>query len=149
MVIRRRVCVGSAVLMLALVGPVLADGSQGLGSSQPNRPDVSVSSQYHVYRWQKDGVTYVQVNDQGGNVQMAVASGGGEVLVLPIGAPSNVQVTPASSSAQSGAATVYRDSSVTVKQAAGTFLVSPTAQSMPGCTDPAECSAVIGLKSGD
>ncbi|KAF1008682.1 MAG: hypothetical protein GAK28_01110 [Luteibacter sp.] len=58
----------------------------GLGSSWPNATDVSASPQYHVYRFERDGIRYIQINDATGTVRGAVAYIGGQILdlILPL-----------------------------------------------------------------
>jgi hypothetical protein len=128
-------------LLVVGVSPALADGP-GLGSSWPNTPDVSTNPQFHVYRWSTNGITYVQVNDLAGNVQLAVGVVGQQVFVLPAGNPSVVNIVAPASTSTSSDAPVYSDSTVTVSQSptTSTFNVRPAVQ--PGCTDPAECSAI-------
>ena len=91
-------------------------GTFGLGSAWPNTPDVSLSPNYHVYRFIKDGVTYIQVNDLHGTPRTAVAVAHGVVLPLPIGSDTN-QVDDSLSTATSGE-TVYKDNSVSLLSAA-------------------------------
>ncbi|WP_333676788.1 hypothetical protein [Dyella sp.] len=133
---------------------VFAGDSQDLGSNLPARPDVSASPQFHVYQWLRNGVTYIQVNDINNNVDFAVATGGGEVLVLPIGHPELVNVAQsASASGQS----IYASTAVTISQVAGSFMVvagTPTTSSAPIataptmttdalCSNPADCSQAV------
>lgn len=146
----RKFFLGMAMaLVVAAPGIALADGAQGLGLAQPSQADVSTNPQFHVYKWVRTGVTYVQVNDTAGNVQLAIATGGGEVLVLPIGQPDAVQVAPASEN--TNGAVVYSDSGVLIRQVSSGYVVSavtssasstssfsPTVQA--DCGNPADCS---------
>lgn len=134
---------------------VCAADSQDLGSNVPARPDVSASPQFHVYQWLRNGVTYVQVNDLNNNVDFAVATGGGEVLVLPIGHPELVNV--AQSAATSAGQAIYAGTAVTISQVAGSFVVvagTPTTFSTPTtttptmatnalCSNPADCAQAV------
>ncbi|WP_153242496.1 hypothetical protein [Frateuria defendens] len=67
---------------------------QGLGTPFPSAKNVSLSPRFHAYVFLKDGVRYIQINDTSGQVRVAVASGGGHYLVLPIGADSGTVSTP-------------------------------------------------------
>lgn len=130
-----------------------AQSAQGLGTSQPNAPDLSISPQFHVYRWDLAGIAYVQVNDSAGNVLGAFAAGGGQVLILPVGKPSNfVSMSPAANSAAAGIP-VYQTSTINVTVSNGQFAVSnsPAAvvQTQAVCQDPGECSQVIAKPPGN
>lgn len=126
---------------------VLADSpaSSGLGQSWPNAADHSLSPHYHVFVFVKDGVRYIQVNDSVGQVRGALATAGGQILVLPIGAGAQV-VTPPPAAADAPTAPpaastepVYQDSQVTITaqpQSNGTLLL----KAMSDCKDPAECN---------
>ncbi|WP_164931714.1 hypothetical protein [Dyella sp. M7H15-1] len=110
-------------------------------------PDVSANPQFHVYRWNLSGVAYVQVNDIAGNVLVAFAAGGGQVLVLPIGNPANVSVVSPSVNAANIGSTVYNTATINVTQRSGVFSVSNSqtpvhTQAMMYCPDPGECTAV-------
>ncbi|HEX5306096.1 MAG TPA: hypothetical protein VFW82_08425, partial [Dyella sp.] len=77
--------------------------SSGLGQSWPNTTDVSTNPYWHVYVFEKDGVRYVQVNDTNGRVHAAIATAGGQVLVLPIGVDAqNVTTSPDTTTSTSG-----------------------------------------------
>lgn len=59
---------------------------RGLGDSFPNSEDLSLSSDYSVYRFSKDGVTYLQINRVDGEVLKAFAfADGADPVALPIG----------------------------------------------------------------
>lgn len=148
----RRLLIGMLVAAMAFA-PMLAvaGGVAGLGSSQPNQVDVSTNPQFHVYEWVRNSVLYVQVNDAAGNVQFAVATGGGEVLVLPIGSPDAVQVL--ASSANTDGTVVYSDSNILIRQVTGGYAVSAapaapasspaTVQTMAICSNPSDCSQAL------
>jgi hypothetical protein len=126
---------------------VLADSpaSSGLGQSWPNARDHSLSPRYHVFVFLKDGVRFIQINDSVGQVRGALATAGGQILVLPIGTGAQV-VTPPAPAADAPAVTpaastepVYQDSQVTITaqpQSNGTLLL----KAMSDCKDPAECN---------
>lgn len=89
----------------------------GLGQAWPNTPDVSVNPGFHAYRFDKQGVRYVQINDGNGTVRGAVAYIGGQTLALPVGVDANrwqVSETPASGVA---GVTVYNDDGMTIQAA--------------------------------
>lgn len=57
----------------------------GLGQAWPQTTDLSQSSSFHVYRFARGGVRYLQVNDAGGAVRLAVGLVNGAYFELPIG----------------------------------------------------------------
>jgi hypothetical protein len=61
------------------------DVGQGLGSAQPLASDVSLSPHFHVYRFIKQGIEYLQVNDTNGTVHVAMGTANGTLIVLPVG----------------------------------------------------------------
>ncbi|RUL66069.1 hypothetical protein EKH79_05070 [Dyella dinghuensis] len=120
----------------------------GLGQSWPNATDVSVSPHYHVYVFVRDGIRYIQINDANGTVRGAVATAGGQTLVLPIGTDaSSVQVSQGSvqnadASTAATTETVYNDSATQITatpQSTGavTFAISNSAGL---CSDPTKCN---------
>lgn len=132
---------GALTLALAFAG--VAGGASaaeavGLGSRWPQAPDVSRAASFHAYRWESRGVEYIQVNGLNGSPLMAIATAGGNVLVLPIG-QGNVAVLASAPQfpAQLGQV-VYVNDHVEVTQADGGFYVR-TLEVAP-CSDPVECS---------
>lgn len=127
------------IVALGLVGSAVAHAQDvgGLGKHWPNATDVSHSANFHAYRFDRDGVEYVQVNAQDGTPQLAVASGGGTILVLPVGVPGAVTVVTADTARAAAGVTVYTDTTIQVLATPTGYLVSPiTAQ----CSDPVECT---------
>ncbi|HET6433651.1 hypothetical protein [Dyella sp.] len=118
--------------------------SSGLGQSWPNATDVSANPHWHVYVFEKDGVRYVQVNDTNGGVHGAIATAGGQVLVLPIGkdAQNVTTATDPTTTATTSPDTVYADGTVTINAA-----VQPTGAVQmlvtTPCNDPVECSTRV------
>lgn len=114
--------------------------SSGLGQSWPNATDVSANPHWHVYVFDKDGIRYVQVNDLNGSVHGAIATAGGQVLVLPIGSDSQNVSTATSTTTGTSSQTVYSDSRVTISAtplSTGATQLTVTAT----CTgDPLECN---------
>lgn len=118
-----------------------ADVGQGLGTAQPLTNDVSLSPHFHLYRFIKQGIEYLQVNDATGQVRMAVGVANGTLIVLPVGVdaqrvstsdvPLHVAVT--------GVETVYKDTQVTLSvgvSATGALVWSAS----PNATcDPNDC----------
>lgn len=148
----RKLTVAAAIAVafaLGLPGLAAAQTAPGLGSAQPGTPDVSQNPQFHVYRWDMRGVTYVQVNDIVGNpVAAFAADANGHVLVLPVGAPANVTVVTPATSAASAGAPVYQAGALNVTQVANGLAVSNSStaaqpQSLAVCQDPGECTAVV------
>lgn len=127
--------------------------STGLGQSWPNAADVSLNPHYHVYRFVRDGIQYIQINDLGGTVHAAVASAPGTVLALPIGVDATKVITAVVNTpaiASSNAVTVYQDTTVSVlvtPQSGGSVqvLATPKTQKADTCSNPGECSNVVAL----
>lgn len=108
-----RRAIATALLTAVLSTSALAyqPPSTGLGQAWPNSADISASPHYHVYMFVRDGVRYIQVNGLNGTVLGAVAIGGQEVLVLPVG--EDAQYVTTSQTAGQGE-TVYRDSTTQI-----------------------------------
>lgn len=140
----------AVLLALGLWTSAFAGGptqSSGLGQSWPNVADISSSSHWHVYAFERDGIRYIQVNDLNGTVRAALATANGELLVLPIGTDADHVSTPQQSTkGEAGAKaqgisteTIYRDSSIqlsVVLQLNGRILLLVTAAD---CGTPTEC----------
>ncbi|HEU4669943.1 MAG TPA: hypothetical protein VFR91_04520 [Dyella sp.] len=116
--------------------------SSGLGQSWPNATDVSANPHWHVYVFEKDGIRYVQVNDLNGGVHGAIATAGGQVLVLPIGRDSQNVSTATATSGTTSTQTVYSDSQVTIS--ATPLSTGATQLTVSTCTgDPFECNTHV------
>lgn len=87
----------------------------GLGQSWPDTPDVSISPVFHVYRFDKQGVRYVQINDGNGTVRGAVAYIDGQTLELPIGVDASRWRVVEAASPDPSDVTVYRDDGMTIR----------------------------------
>lgn len=57
----------------------------GLGQSAPLAANLSQDPAWMLYGFQRDGVTYLQVNDLTGSVQLIIGNAGGTYFVLPAG----------------------------------------------------------------
>ena len=113
----------AALFALGLSGAASAGAPvQGLGQAWPNAVDVSLNPHYHAYTFVVGGITYVQINDAGGNVLGAVGTSGGEFIVLPIGNPQFVS-TPQQAAAAIAASPV---AARTVVYNDGTTVISAT-----------------------
>lgn len=121
-----------------MAGAAMAQGAGDLGKSWPNAVDQSRAAGLHAYRFNHEGVAYVQVNSANGTPVLAVAAAGGAILVLPVGDPSRVTLGTAQQAASTSGTTVYADDAVTVQETAAGFLVAPAGGGT--CTDPADCT---------
>jgi hypothetical protein len=143
-----RLTIATGVMALTLSVSAMAQApATGLGQTWPNATDVSVSPHYHVYVFVRDGIRYIQVNDASGTVRGAVATAGGQTLVLPIGTDaSSVQVSQgsvqnAATSAATTTETVYSDSATQITaapQSNGAITLNVMNASL--CQDPSECN---------
>jgi hypothetical protein len=116
-----------------------ATPATGLGQAWPNAADISTNPHFHVYRFERDGIKYIQINDLQGNVRAAVASTSGATFALPVGADAqNVAVTN-SYSTKDLTQVVYQDDGMTVTaepQSDGSVSII----TMAACGDPKYCT---------
>ena len=137
---RRRIVallVSTTVAALTWSGSAAAQNAGGLGSNWPTAADASRSASFHAYRWIRNGVSYVQVNDRNGAPLVALAAAGGTVIVLPIGTGAVKIVAPSPGVA---GAPVYSDERVTISNDDTGFTVQ-SLEAQP-CSDPIECAKV-------
>lgn len=73
-----------------------APASVGLGQAWPQTTDLSQASNFHAYRFARDGVQYVQVNDASGAVRLAAGIVSGGYFELPAGSDRVISGTAAS-----------------------------------------------------
>lgn len=59
--------------------------ASGMGEAFPQAPDLAADIAWQVYEFERDGIRYLQVNDQYGGVRAVVGRIGGTFWVLPIG----------------------------------------------------------------
>lgn len=132
-------------IALGMAASVNAADLRGLGTTWPNAADVSRSVQFHAYRWDANGMKYVQINNASGNPVMALAVAGRQVLILPIGNPDVVQVL-ASKPASSGGQVIYDDGQLSVvgDPTAGMQVVNSVDEE---CRDPVECGKVTTVRT--
>lgn len=58
---------------------------RGLGEAFPATVNLSQDPAWQVYGFQRDGISYFQVNDLAGRVQLIIGNAGGVFWVLPAG----------------------------------------------------------------
>ncbi len=88
--------------------------ASGLGESFPVATDLAPDAAWQVYEFERDGIRYVQVNDQRGVVRAAVGRIGGTFWVLPIGDDADRVSVPGDSAPSGKIKTIYRSSEVEV-----------------------------------
>ena len=66
----------------------------GLGESFPQATDLAVNPAWQVYEFERDGIRYVQVNDQYGTVRAAVGRIDNTFWVMPLGADADRVLQP-------------------------------------------------------
>jgi hypothetical protein len=128
------------------------DAGQGMGTAQPLASNLSVSPHWRVYRFAKQGVEYLQVNDGAGQVHVGIGTANGIYLVLPMGSDAGHVSTPDAplTAALSHAETVYRDAHTVLSvgiDAAGQWVWSAApasassnaVHSQTGSCDPDSC----------
>ncbi|WAH62662.1 hypothetical protein [Xanthomonas hortorum] len=76
----------------------------GLGDSNPNAKNMALDPAWSIYEFQRDGVTYLQINDTAGIVRAVVARVDNALWVLPMGKDVNRVSVPASNSIWTSAA---------------------------------------------
>jgi hypothetical protein len=113
------ICLFAAVLNLHAETPRVGAGD--LGKAHPQTEDLSISPNWHVYVFHRDGIKFIQINDQQDHVRAAFATGNGSYLVLPIGEDARQVSTPQRPLSFHGAGmlseAVYADSTVQVVMA--------------------------------
>lgn len=129
--LHRYVLIAGLSTFLAGTAAAATPAVTGLGQAWPNATDVSISSGFHVYRFDKQGVRYVQINDANGTVRGAVALIGDQALDLPVGVDANRWTVAEAPVASTGGETVYQDDALILQAAPqqdGTMrlLVAPT-----------------------
>lgn len=84
--------VGVVILAsVPMVGMAQSDGhgtplaKSGLGRAQPIAVDLSLDPQWHVYGFTRDGISYFQVNDFVGRVQVIIGNVDDAFWTLPAG----------------------------------------------------------------
>ena len=127
-------------IAMAVLGMSTANAQDagGLGKRWPNAADQSRIPSFHAYRFDRDGIAYVQVNAQDGSPLLALAAGNGVILKLPVGIPDAVIVTDAATAQAAAGTVVYVDGGVQVLSTSSGYLVAPVAAA--GCNDPVECT---------
>lgn len=129
----------TALSMTTVVAAQDASPISGLGQSWPNVPDISANPHYHVYRFDRDGVEYIQVNDLQGKVRGAFGVTQGVMFALPMGVDTQNITVIAGESPKDLTQVVYQDDTVTVaaeSRADGGANISVLA----ACPDPEHCS---------
>jgi hypothetical protein len=111
----------------------------GLGQAWPNASDVSTNPHFHVYRFERDGIAYIQINDLQGKVRAAIATTAGLTFALPIGSDAQNVATANHPSPTDLTQTVYQDDTLTIAampQNDGRLDIVVTAV----CGNPQQCS---------
>ncbi|PPU74257.1 hypothetical protein XcuCFBP2542_15685 [Xanthomonas cucurbitae] len=57
----------------------------GLGDNHPNAMNLALDNAWSIYEFQRDGVTYVQINDASGTLRAVVARVDNALWVVPMG----------------------------------------------------------------
>jgi hypothetical protein len=114
----------------------------GLGQSWPNATDVSTNVHYHVYRFERDGVAYIQVNDLQGQVRAAVATTQNAAFALPVGMDAQhvTVVTGPAVASRDASQVVYQDGAMTVTVLAQDDGSVNIMAMMGDCSDPGQCA---------
>jgi hypothetical protein len=156
-ILRRAICTGLVVMGLSATALAAQTLSTGLGQAWPNAQDVSASTRWHVYVFANNGIRYVQVNDQNGNVRGAFATANGQFIVLPMGRDAQRISTPQQRATLSSATvapisapeTLYNDDSfkltvTSLSDGSVMFTAAPTTttSAVAPCTsnDPEDCN---------
>lgn len=140
-IIRKTLLSAVIALSMSTVAAQDAAPASGLGQSWPNTTDVSTNAHYHVYRFERDGVSYIQVNDLQGQVRAAVAATQNSAFALPVGTDAqHVAIVAASATASPDLTqVVYQDDNLTVTalpQDDGSISIMAM---MIDCSDPGQC----------
>lgn len=90
----------------------------GLGESLPKARNLALDPAWRIYEFQRDGVTYLQINDVAGTVRAAVGRINDTLWVLPMGADV-ARVTLAPKAASTQGSMVYQTSGFVVRVVPG------------------------------
>lgn len=92
--------------------------SAGLGESLPKARNLASDPAWRIYEFQRDGVTYLQINDVAGKVRAAVGRINDTLWVLPMGADVARVRLPAKAASAPGTV-VYQTSGFVVRVVPG------------------------------
>ncbi|WP_439444491.1 hypothetical protein ABWU93_11605 [Xanthomonas translucens pv. translucens] len=76
---------GGAFAQCCPSGGTVLPASKGLGESAPAAQNLYIDPAWSVYQFERDGITYLQINDVQGRVRAAVARAGDTAWVMPMG----------------------------------------------------------------
>lgn len=68
--------------------------TSGLGQSNPNTVDLAANIHWQVYRFERDGIRYYQINDANHQVRAAVGTIDGTFWTLPVGVDADRVMLP-------------------------------------------------------
>lgn len=123
------------------------DMGRGMGTAQPLAYDLSVSPHWHVYTFKMQGIHYLQVNDNAGQVHVGLGVANGVYIVLPMGSDAGNVSTPDAPlmTTLTNMETVYRDRetvlSVGINSAGQLVWVALPASTSTTAVTAAECDA--------
>ncbi len=86
----------------------------GLGESAPEAANLALDPAWRIYEFERDGVTYLQINDLTGTVRAGVGQIKETLWVLPMGKDVARVALPAKNASAQGTV-VYRTSRFTVR----------------------------------
>jgi len=86
----------------------------GLGESAPRAENLALDPAWRIYEFERDGVTYLQINDLTGTVRAGVGQIKDTLWVLPMGKDVARVALPAKNASVQGTV-VYRTSRFTVR----------------------------------
>jgi hypothetical protein len=139
-VIRQTLLAGFAALGLPVIAAAqTAAPATGLGQAWPNAVDQSHNPHWHVYVFERDGVRYIQINDNNGTVHAALGQTADAVFALPVGVDAGDVTVTSLATDNDATSVVYQDEAISVTavpQGDGTVQVT----AMAGCSDPSNCS---------
>ncbi|MCW0399150.1 hypothetical protein NB688_002552 [Xanthomonas sacchari] len=90
----------------------------GLGEALPKARNLALDPAWRIYEFQRDGVTYLQINDVAGTVRAAVGRVNDTLWVLPMGADVARVTLPVKGASATGAV-VYQTSGFVVRVVPG------------------------------
>lgn len=93
---QNRVFAMAVIALLTSTAPIVASAQQdwngseqqALGFPTPSADDASLDENWKVYRFVRDGITYIQVNDLNDNVHAIIGKMDDVFWALPAGKPS-------------------------------------------------------------
>lgn len=88
--------------------------TSGLGLSHPDAVDLAANIHWQVYKFERDGIRYYQINDANHQVRAAVGTIGGTFWTLPLGVDADRVVLPGDPAPTGTPTTLYLSNGIEI-----------------------------------